>query len=119
MWCDEACDEDEHIHGPSKIASGSTIKLAAMIHALRETSSTCELVADVAKELTCREISSTSMTTSLIQKNSPEAEKKEKRREEKDEILNKKEKRKAKKKRDPHHPKIVLWLLSMHRNFSE
>ena len=80
MWCDEACDEDEHIHGPTKIASGSTIKLAAMIHALRETSSTCELVADVAKELTCREISSTSMTTSLIQKNSPEAEKKKKER---------------------------------------
>ena len=82
MWCDEACDEacdeDEHIHGKSKIASGSTIKLAAMIHALRATSSTCELVADVAKELTCREISSTSMTTSLIQKKSPEAERKKK-----------------------------------------
>jgi hypothetical protein len=74
VWCADA-REEEQIHGPIMIASGSTIKLAAMIHALRETSSTCELVADVAKEFTCREISRTSMTTSLTQKKSPEAEK--------------------------------------------
>ena len=47
-----------------------------MIHALREISSICELVADVANELICREISSISMKTSLIQKNSPEAKNK-------------------------------------------
>jgi hypothetical protein len=68
---DDERDEDQHVNGTRMIAIGSTTKLAAMIHALRATSSTWELVADVANELTCREISSTSMITSLSQKNSP------------------------------------------------
>jgi len=70
--CDECCEE-EQINGTNTIAKGSTMKLAAMIQALRETSSTWELVADVANEFICNEISNISMITNLSQKNSPEA----------------------------------------------
>jgi len=62
------------------------------------------------------------MITSLIQKNSPEAKKRKKKDAKnksvpKQKIENKEQK--SKEKTYPHHPKIVLWLLSMHGHLSE